>query len=251
MGRTRQIRRHAARWGIVALLPIAGFIASVGLAGPAGADPGPNLLTNGSFEAPVIPANPGYVTVNAGDSTTIPGWTVVTPAIYGGTGGSVDVVSSSLWNVEDGNNSIDLAGSTTEAGGLYQDVATTSGSQYTLTWWSAVNSSADAGSTHTIDVIFDGTVVGTSQGVAVGYPLQWVQNQITVTADSTTSRVEFDDVTPGDALQGPTLDNVSFVAGSPVPVVPEAPVNALLVVTGGLTLVIGSLVLRRRSTRAR
>jgi len=231
---------------MAALLPIAGFIASVGLAGPAGADPGPNLLTNGSFELPVVPASPGYLTVDAGDSTTIPGWTVVTPAFYGGSGGSVDVVSTSVWNAEDGTNSIDLAGTSTEAGGLYQDVATTPASQYTLTWWSAVNYAAQPGSTHTIDVIFDGTVVGTSQGVGVGYPLQWVQNQVTVTADSTSSRVEFDDVTPGDVLQGPTLDNVSFVAGSPVPVVPETPVSALLVVTGGLTLVIGSLVLRRR-----
>ncbi len=42
---------------------------------------------------------------------------------------------------------------------------------------------------------------------------------MTVTATSTTTRVEFDDVTPGDTNQGPALDNVSFDA------LPDAPIS--------------------------
>lgn len=191
-----------------------------GFVGVADADAG-NLLTNGSFETTSTPVD-GFLTVSSGDSTTIPGWTVVTPSVYGGTGGSVDVVSNSYWNAEDGNNSIDLAGTTGVPGGLYQDVTTTPGYQYVLSYWSAVNGDETPGNTHTIDVVFDGAVVGTTQAVGVGRPLDWVEHSLTVTASSTSSRVEFDDVTPGDVDQGPALDNVSFdaVPAEPITVNP-------------------------------
>ena len=188
-----------------------------GFVGVADADPG-SLLTNGSFETTTTPVS-GVLTVDAGDSTTIQGWTVVTPSAYEGTGGSVDVVSNSYWNVEDGSNSIDLAGTTGVPGGIYQDVATTEGYQYVLSYWSAVNGDESPGNVHTIDVVFDGAVVGTTQAAGVGRPLDWVEHSITVTATSTTSRVEFDDVTSGDVNQGPALDNVSFDA------VPAAPIT--------------------------
>ena len=186
-----------------------------GFIGVANADPG-SLLTNGSFETTATPVS-GVLTVDAGDSTTIPGWTVVTPSAYGGTDGSIDVISNSYWNAEDGNNSIDLAGTTGVPGGIYQDVTTTKGYQYVLSYWSAVNGDESPGNVHTIDVVFDGTVVGTTQEAGVGRPLDWVEHSITVTATSSTSRVEFDDVTPGDVNQGPALDNVSF---DPVPAAP-------------------------------
>ncbi len=188
--------------------------------------PSANLLTNGDFETTTTPTT-SFLPVLAGDSTTLPGWTVVTPSFYGGSNGSIDLISSNYWNPEHGNYSIDLAGSTGTPGGVYQDVPTVSGGQYALTYWSAVNGDEGPGNTHSIDVTFDGTVVATVQEVGVGRPLVWAQHTVTVTADSTSSRVEFDDVTPGDGNQGPALDNVSFtsladtVTAAPVTIAPQ------------------------------
>ena len=203
------IRRTLTRLAVLALgLGLVTAVVAAVTPGVAQADAG-NLLTNGSFESP--PAS-GFLTVPAGDSTTIPGWTVVTPSVYGESGGSVDVVASPYWNAEDGTNSIDLAGSTAAPGGLYQDVTTTVGTQYALTYWSAVNGDQAPGQTHDMAVSIGGQVVATIQEAGTGRTLSWVQHSVTITATSTTTRVEFDDVTPGDTNQGPALDNVSFDA---------------------------------------
>ena len=92
-----------------------------GVPSPAGADP-VNLIQNGSFETVTTPTT-SFLPVSAGDSSTISNWTVVTPSIYPGGGGSVDLVANGYWNAEDGNYSIDLAGTSGVPGGLYQNVA--------------------------------------------------------------------------------------------------------------------------------
>ncbi len=61
-------------------------------------------------------------------------------------------------------------------------------------------------------VSVNGSPVDTVTAVGVGRPLQWVQNTVTFTASSATSQIEFDDTTPSDQIQGPTLDNVSLTA---------------------------------------
>ncbi len=203
---------------------VAALATPVAAANPPGAS-SVNLLTNGGFETTSTPTT-SFLPVLAGDSTTLPGWTVVTPSFYGGSNGSIDLISSNYWNPEQGNYSIDLAGSTGTPGGIYQDVPTVAGAQYSLSYWSAVNGDEGPGNTHSLDVTFDGTVVATIQEAGSGRPLIWTQHTITVTADSTSSRVEFDDVTPGDGNQGPALDDVSFtsiadtVAASPVAIAP-------------------------------
>ncbi len=203
------VRRNVTRLAVLALgLGLVTAVVAAASPGVAQAGPG-NLLTNGSFES--TPAS-GYLSVTAGDSTTIPGWTVVTPSVYGESTGSVDVVASPYWNAEDGTNSIDLAGSNGTPGGLYQDVATTVGTQYSLTYWSAVNGDETPGQTHDMAVSIGGQVLPLIEEAGTGRPLTWVQHSATITATSTTTRVEFDDVTPGDTVQGPALDNVSFNA---------------------------------------
>jgi hypothetical protein len=92
---------------------VAAVVAAIGLAGLVGAAVGPgtagaapvNLLTNGSFETTTTPTT-SFITVLSGDSTTIPGWTVVTPSFYGGSSGSIDLKSANYWNPEDGNYSV-------------------------------------------------------------------------------------------------------------------------------------------------
>ncbi len=216
----------------------AGVVGMSAVSATAGAIPPPppvNLIQNGSFENPVV--TPGsYLTVDAG-ATTIPDWTVVTPASYISAGnspnaGSVDVVSSTYndWGCEDGSNCIDLAGTTEAPGGLVQAVTTTPGVEYSLSFWSAVNGDESTGDgvTHTLGVTVNDSTIDTVQAVAAGTPLHWVQTTGTFMATSNTSTIEFDDDTyPFDQNQGPTLDNVSLTAVSDTitasPVTPPIP----------------------------
>jgi choice-of-anchor C domain-containing protein len=203
----------------------AGVVGMSAVPATAGAAP-VNLIQNPSFETIATPTT-SYLTVSAGDSSTISDWTVVTPSTYPGGGGSVDVVSSNYWNAEDGNYSIDLAGTTGVPGGLYQAVPTTPGVEYSLSFWSAVNGDQTPGVTHTMGVTVNGSAVDTVTAVGAGRPLDWVQNTVTFTASSATSQIEFDDTTPGDTNQGPALDNVSLTAvpdvisASPVTIAPQ------------------------------
>ncbi len=220
----------------VALLPIVGLATFVGtsLAPDVAAGAPVNLVTNGSFETTTAPTS-SYSTVLAGDSTTIEGWTVVTPALYGASGGSVDLVSNSYWNAQDGNYSIDLAGTSSVPGGVYQNVPTTPGVRYSLSYWTAVNGDQAPGQTHTMNVVVGGTTVASIGAVSAGRPLQWVQQTATVTATSSLTRIEFDDATPGDTNQGPALDDVSLTAtadtisASPVTVSPQTTAQSFTV----------------------
>ncbi len=235
-----KISQVPRRFGLAAaaLLPIAGLATFAGtsvLAQGAAAD-SPNLITNGSFETTTAPTS-SYSTVLAGDSTTIPGWTVVTPSLYGASGGSVDLTAATYnnWGAQDGNYSIDLAGTSSEPGGLYQDVPTTPGVEYSLTYWTAVNGDQAPNQAHTMNVVVGGVTVATVQALSAGAPLQWVPQTTTVTATSSTTRVEFDDATLGDVIQGPALDNVSMTAipdvitAAPATVAPQTTAQAFTV----------------------
>jgi choice-of-anchor C domain-containing protein len=214
--------------GMTAVLAFTGSATTIGLAvAPTTATAAPvNLIQNGSFET-VAKQTQTFVRVLAGDSTSISNWTVVTPSIYGEGRGSVDVTSNKYWNAEDGNYSLDLAGTSTAPGGIYQDVATTPGVEYSLSFWSAVNGDEKPGIKHTMGVSVNGAALDKVKAVGVGRPLHWVQNTASFTASSTTSRIEFDDTTRKDHHQGPALDNVSLTAvsdvitASPVTIAPQ------------------------------
>jgi choice-of-anchor C domain-containing protein len=216
--------RFRAGVAVVAMGAAAVVVGMPGVPSTAGADP-VNLIQNGSFETVTTPTT-SFLPVSAGDSSTISNWTVVTPSIYPG-GGSVDLVANNYWNAEDGNYSIDLAGTSGVPGGLYQNVATTPGVQYSLSFWSAVNGDQTPGVSHTMGVTVNGVALDTVAAAGVGRPLVWVHNTITFTASSANSRIEFDDTTAGDVNQGPALDNVSLTAvpdvisASPVTIAPQ------------------------------
>ncbi len=209
----------------------AGIVGVSVVSAPAGATP-VNLIQNGDFEQ--NPGTTSYLTVFADDSTTITGWTVVTPSTYPGGGGSVDVVSANYWNPDHGSYSIDLGGTSSAAGGLYQNVPTVPGVAYSLSFASAVNGDQAPGVSHTMGVTVNGTAVNvngtgtnTVTAVGTGHTLTWVQNVATFTATSASSKIEFDDTTPGDTNQGPALDNVSLTAApdvitaTPVTIAPQ------------------------------
>ena len=200
--------------GVVAILAVVGGAAAVGVSvAPVMATAAPvNLVQNGSFETVAKQTN-SFISVPAGNSTTISGWTVVTPALYSDSGrGSVDITSKHYFNAEDGKYSIDLAGSTGVPGGIYQNVATSPGEKYSLTFWSGVNGAETPGKKHTMAVSLNGSSLDTVKAVSVGLPVNWVENNVIFTASSTTSQIEFADATPKDRFQGPTVDNVSLVA---------------------------------------
>ncbi len=202
--------RCILRLGVMALGTVIGTVVWASVAPVAtGADPA-NLIQNGSFNSVAAPTST-YEAADAGNSTTISDWTVVTPPIYEGTG-SVDVVSKHYWNAEQGKYSIDLAGSTGVPGGIYQDVATTPGVEYSLSFWSAVNGYEKPGIKHKMDVTVNGSELDTVKATGVGRPVDWVQNTATFFASSATSEIEFADATPTDTFQGPTVDNVSLTA---------------------------------------
>ena len=75
--------------------------------------------------------------------------------MYGPSGGSVDLTAGAYngWGAEDGNYVIDLAGTSSEPGGLYQDVATTPGVEYSLSYWTAVNGDQTPGQQHMMNVV--------------------------------------------------------------------------------------------------
>jgi choice-of-anchor C domain-containing protein len=196
-----------------------------------GAVPPTNMIQNGNFGTinGTVPAD-DYLTVDAG-SSTIANWIVVTPSLYGSSGGSVDVVSDGYWASEDGSNSIDLAGSTGAAGGIYQDITTTPYEEYSLSFYSAVNGDDPSNTAHTMGVSVNGTTVYSTAPAESTHTrsLNWVLNTVTFFATSAQSQIEFDDTTAGDTDYGPVLDDVSLTAvpdvitASPVtpPIVPQ------------------------------
>ena len=91
-----------------------------------------NLITNGSFETPVVPVG-GFTNYLSG-STLITGWTVVGPEASIVNGSYVSL--GELFPAKDGVQWLDLTGDLSNAvEGVQQTVTTTPGTSYTLSFW--------------------------------------------------------------------------------------------------------------------
>jgi len=180
-------------------------------------------ITNGSFETPVVPV--GSFTNFGSGSTGITGWTVV-----GATGG-VSIVSGSFsqngisFPAENGVQWLDLTGNGTNSNeGVQQTFATTSGTQYTLSFWvgNVNNPGGIFGTASTVDVLLGGSggtllLAATNANTTTGTQT-WEQFTTTFTATGSTSTLDFLNADPGtDNSNG--LDNVSVNQSgqSPVP----------------------------------
>lgn len=192
-----------------------------------------NLLTNGSFESPVMQTN--YIYYTAG-STGIPGWTVV--------GGQIQLTSGpySGLNASAGWQWIDMTGVTGYDKGLQSDaVATVLGQQYTLSF--------DLGNyvpfgTSTLSVsINNGSATLFTNMVNGSGPMDWEGQSLTWVADATSAQITFLGVKNGSLSNdlGIGLDNVVFSA-TPVP---ESSTYAMLLAGLGL---VGFAVRRRSAT---
>lgn len=160
---------------------------------------GENLLVNGSFEdttlAPLARTS-GYW----GAFTTIPGWTAIT-------GGTIELWNN-LLNVSatDGVNygELDYTGG---RDGFYQDVKTTAGQSYDLSF-DARSRPGFTGSTCSIEVVWNNTVVAT-----VPPGSNWSTYDFSVTGTGGQDRLTLREVASqsADGL-GALYDNVSLVA---------------------------------------
>ena len=172
-------------------------------------------VSNGSFEAGGAPG-----TVAAIDSSTITGWTV--------TSGDVDYVDytapGGIWQAADGVRSIDLNGF--GAGSITQDVATSIGLKYVVTFYLSGNpgdcqhypNGNCSPSDKTMTVSATGAAAqaydfDTAAALNTFDDMKWIAHTYSFVATSATTRLSFASTTVG--AFGPALDNVVVTQATP------------------------------------
>lgn len=173
---------------------------------------GANLIKNGGFEKPIVPAG-SYTCFNTGK--TFPGWTVA------GATGNVCVLSATYtangftFSPEAGSQSLDLTGAgSNTATGVSQTIATTPGAAYKLTFWvgNVVDPNAIDGTTSTVNVLVNGVQVYTATNSlgAGSTSAVWQMFTATITSLTAQTSIAFINGDPaGDNYNG--LDGISIV----------------------------------------
>jgi hypothetical protein len=173
---------------------------------------GANLIGNGSFETPVI--TPGtYQLFSTGE--TFAGWSVV------GAAGNVAIVSATFeqngftFPAASGSQFLDLTGISNSATGVQQNVATTAGTAYTLTFYvgNVVDPGGIFGVSSTVYVLVDGqqTFTATNSRGAGQTKQVWQKFTTTISATAASTTIAFiNGDPPTDQNNG--LDAISLVA---------------------------------------
>jgi hypothetical protein len=177
-----------------------------------------NIVTNGDFESSNI-GNTLFVGIFPG-SALLTGWTIDAPT----PGQGVDIISNRTGCASCSNTNeqaVDMAGSPGR-GFIYQDLTTVAGASYTLKFFATSNGGAILNS---LTIAWDGGNIDTISTAPQGV---WQAFQYTVTASTTTTRLEF--FGNIDGFNGAFLDTVSVD-----PTAPE-PASGLLVVLSGAAL---------------
>jgi hypothetical protein len=173
-----------------------------------------NLITNGSFETPVVPV--GGFTNFLGGSTGITGWTVVGP--------EASIVSTAYapgggftFPAQQGNQWLDLTGDVSNRfEGVTQTVTTVPGTNYALSYWVGNISGSIWGTTSTVELQLNGVAVSTQTNSTPGSTLTWEQFTFPFTATGTSTAIQFDNFDPlTDNSNG--LDNVDLELASTSP----------------------------------
>src|SRR3954454_3059009 len=184
---------RSRRWPVTPLLATLLVLGAV--AGPAFAD-GANIVADGDFETPPSGDQTTYVV----DDTFGP-WAVAF--------GDVQQIGG-FWDPASGMQSMDLNGD--HLGGIYQDIATTPGATYMLTFFMAGN--PDQQGVKQMNVLWDGALVDQPMFDSTGHArygeMGWAMHTDTVQATKPLTRLEFDSVSPATPY-GPALDNVQVV----------------------------------------
>jgi hypothetical protein len=202
-----------------------------------------NLITNPSFETPVVTAG-SFENFSTG-STGITGWAVTGPADTG-----VSIVSTTFvqdgvtFGAESGNQWVDLTGDgSNSTEGIMQLVATTPGTNYALTFYIGNTTGGGIfGTTSTGALYINGTEVNTYENSnADSTGLNWEQFTYGFTASGASTTIGFVNLDPStDNSNG--LDMVDLEVGAPA-TVPE-PASIWLV--GAALVVMAFLIGRKR-----
>lgn len=234
------------------------LLLAVASAGPALAAPAdPNLLTNGSFETPLL-AYPG-ATLNffyIGDNSSIGGWTV--DALPGASGTSVQVTNNSAFTVltaNDGEQFLDLTGNVGRGAGVRADpVATDASFDYLLSFdVGAIFYNGSFGAA-TIDLLINGALAGSftaAPGSSNG--MSWSHYSYSFAGTGAPVSIGlYASLSPSSSDLGVGLDNVVLEGalrdGPPTGAIPEPATWAMLIAGFGL---VGAMARRRRLDSAR
>ena len=173
-----------------------------------------NLMVNGSFERPVVPA--GTFT-NFDTGVSFAGWQVV------GETGNVSVIGATYTGEGDtfpaavGEQWLDLTGDgSNKATGVQQTIATTAGSAYTLTFYVGNAYGGSFGLTSTLNVFVNGTQIFAVTNFAGEGLTSIVWQKYTTTIVATSSETTFAFMNgdgPTDNVNG--LDGISLVEQAP------------------------------------
>jgi hypothetical protein len=170
--------------------------------------PGPNLIVNGSFELPGFsggnsgPGRQQYVA----PSTDITGW------IVAGTGDvfihkcpDIQGAGSTYCLPQDGSYYLDLSGSGPPHATIYQDVPTTPGSTYQLSFYVGASDQTPPAPTISVRVTGGAILLNTSvTPLGPGANITWTLQTFAFVADSSSAHLEFSGTSSTD-------DNASFV----------------------------------------
>ncbi len=188
-----------------------------------GAAHGANLLTNGSFETPILPTG-SYTSYPAG-TTAITGWTAVGP-------GDTQLTRTEFLPAADGNQWIDLTGYIGYDKGLQSDaVATEIGTTYRLSFYLG-DYAPFVSSTASVRINDDPAMLFTN--VYQSGTMDWELKSLDWIATATTARITFLGVANGALSNnlGIGLDGVAFEKLAPA--VPEPGTYALMLAGIGL-----------------
>jgi hypothetical protein len=179
---------------------------------PLGGCAATSLLSDCSFETPVVAAGE---TQQFSNGQSIGAWTVV------GATGNLNTISTTFtqngftFEAEDGQQSMDLTGTSNTATGVAQTVTTTIGTTYQLAFWvgNVVNPGGIFGVTSTVDVQIGGTTVYSAEnsGGTGTMTLDWEEFSLTFTATATSTTVGFINADPSNDTSN-FIDNVTLVA---------------------------------------
>jgi uncharacterized protein (TIGR03437 family) len=172
-----------------------------GSGGGTGGGTSPNLLTNGSFEQPATQSTFDYLPTG---STRMPGWRVAT--------GDVEHIGN-YWRASEGVQSIDLNG--VVPGSIVQTFATVAGTAYTVSFDLAGNSAGGFPLTKSMRVSAAGSqspIFTFDATNSTSANMGWRRQTWSFTANSSSTNLTFESVTPGTAW-GPAIDNVVVTAG--------------------------------------
>jgi choice-of-anchor C domain-containing protein len=173
---------------------LAAAAAALSLIAPASASAASELVTNGSFETPVVSGlfNP------YGAGSSFGGWEVG--------GGGVDHLSA-YWEPFDGNQTVDMSGS--GAGTLSQTLNIASGTEAVLTFWLAGNPECGPDE-KSISVVWNGNNLGAHTFNISGKStanMGWVEVDETLAGTGVPTELQF--VSNTESACGPVIDGVT------------------------------------------